>query len=781
MIAKPFNTYYTIAKIEFTTLRGIDVECRIKGLFNPATVKTFTATGSPLMITMLSGESTFTQIKGSEATLDLHNVDDFEALQLLSEGNRDYMLEVVYDGNVIWTGYMMPDQWSEPLNTTPYPSQFRFIDGLGLLKDVDFVDSTGCYYTGYFTDMQTIGYCLAEIGLRRNFVDQINIIDVDTAQPYVFGTLDEKFKNVEAFRGMNCYEVLESILKSYVARIEFYDNKYYLRRINETDETVKSVEWNIRPNLSPGYVSSYVSQNTLSITPPTEPVNTRLNWVESVQELYRLPGMKRLTINQDYGRKPTIFPRGLLDECDFSGNTIKGWSQNGVEKKEIEDNTCARFVPLLRTGLPPAYTPPAYIEGSSVDSYSTENVADETADLFDVGVVCRNENMIGIASIRSGTQSRRGSITTSKGDGVDQLGVISQIPETVNTPVGFFSDNYTFSIEGNKFDDLGGSPINWGTDKIYVIFPDVNNLPVGFVANTPYRVVVWLIVGGGVSVLFWFSPVDNPLSFIKPIAADNGKSFKMQFLFTYMRISMTAPGTDNARVTNQGNWQGDGFLTPELPLSNLQSRRFFSVGQTTDGRLLGTRNGPLSIRIEKPTGNVLRTQDDKAFLVESIQVQIVDTPESNTETITLNPRNNEEFTLDIMFAETPIKNNFINNKLKFYNNFISGVQFTPPGLQVIDGVGGASEPTTLYDYIKNSYSELLSKHRFAIAGKLSADRVSVLGKIIEEKFTKKYYLSTANSWDVFKHYHEITLHEIADTPEFVPSGDFNDDFNDDFN
>jgi hypothetical protein len=778
MIVKPFNTYYNVAKIEFTTIRGVDVECYIKGLIAPATVKTFTATGSPLTITMLSGEDTFTRIKGSEATLRLHNLEDFAALKILSEGNKDYILEVKYNGALIWSGYMMPDQWSEPLNSTPYPSEFRFIDGISLLKDIDYADPGGCYYTGYFTDAVILTYCLREIGLNRNFVDQIGIIDENADIESALGTIGEKFKNVEAFRGMTCYQVIDEILKPYVSRVEFYNNKYYFRRINETSETVESIERRMSTagNLQPVFVSLTNAQNIAAITCANEPASTRVNWVDSVQELYRLPGVRKITINQNYGRKESILPRSLFDACDFDGDQIKQWNQNGVEKYEIDGNTCARFVPLLRPlpGDPPAYTPPAFIEGNTVDQYSTENVTDENKDLFELDIIARNDDFRPVGAGRIGRTIRRGRSQTANGTGVNGIDRPFYQERTDEIEVVSLSGTRVFKINPDVFTDLAGDPINWQNDRLEIVFTDENNVPIGHKVNTPYFIIFRFLSG---FAYFNVSPVENPLFFLSIDANDLGKKFKTRWIFTRMRVLVTAPGGGNTRIDNDGLWTGYGFVSVELPLSNLRSDRFFSLALQTTNRLLGALNGVINFRLEKPTGNIMDDENDRAFLIESIRMQIIDTPESNTETIVVNERNKETYTLDIMFAETPIKNNFRNNRLKFYNNFYSLSLSNAPGLQVVSG----GEPITLYDYIKNSYIQLLQKHRYALQGRLHSDQVQLLGKIIEEKFTKKYYLSTANQWDVKNHYHDITLHEISNTPEAVVLGDFNDDYNEDFN
>ncbi|TVR41546.1 MAG: hypothetical protein EA392_01545 [Cryomorphaceae bacterium] len=396
MINTGYHNYEGIARIEFDTLRGKEVKCTISRIFQQqaAPLQIFKAVGNPLTISMLGGEDTFRTIKGSEATLRVHNVENFAALGLLAKGNKDYTLTVEYESQVIWRGFMQPDQWNEPFNATPYPSEFRFIDGLSLLKELPFADADGCYFRGYFRDFQIIGYCLSQIGLRRNFVDQINLIDQNTDSADIAGTLFEKIKNVEAFRGMSCYDVIENILKSYGARIEYANEKYYIRRIDSSGNE-RSVRYDIPPNSFPIIVEGTVENFVEEITCANEPEPTRISWLNSTQELFRLPGVKTLKINQDYGVKPSIFPRSGFEECDFDSNgNLRYWTSNGIRKRTVEGETVVEFREWVRPPSGPGpYTPPAFIEAFTDTPYSGEgNVSAATGDLFEIDFVFRNVN-----------------------------------------------------------------------------------------------------------------------------------------------------------------------------------------------------------------------------------------------------------------------------------------------------------------------------------------------------------------------------------------------------
>jgi len=482
MIAKPFTSYSEIARIEFTTLRGIDVECVIKGLIG-TTPKTFIATGNPLQITMLDGEDTFTRIKGSEATLSVHNLTDFAALQIMAEGNTDYVMEVYYNSSLIWTGFMMPDQWTEPLNTTPYPSTFRFIDGIALLKDIDFADSDGCYYRGYYRDSQIIGYCLSEIGLDRRFFDEINIIDENTDAPDLFGTMFEKFKNVEAFRGMTCYEVLENILKSYVSRIEFFDNKYHIRRIVTQETAVKSYEYKLNVGGGPSLQGVTTINPRQSINNARASEATRVTWTGSSQELYRLPGMKKLTITQDYGRKESIIPRSKLEACDFAGNIIKEWEQSGVARSSAESDTGILF-PSTASELSPIQ----YIRGSSQDSYSNENATGSDIDYFQLEIVCRNVEFLALGRNEPGRRGGSSIVATLQGNNVDPATGFQARPRLVNILTSDELGTPYFYINAHQYGYL--DDLDWVGDDVDLIFTDPDDLPTGIEVGTPYRIVV---------------------------------------------------------------------------------------------------------------------------------------------------------------------------------------------------------------------------------------------------------------------------------------------------
>jgi hypothetical protein len=142
----------------------------------------------------------------------------------------------------------------------------------------------------------------------------------------------------------------------------------------------------------------------------------------------------------------------------------------------------------------------------------------------------------------------------------------------------------------------------------------------------------------------------------------------------------------------------------------------------------------------------------------------------------INDKNRGEYNLNIMFAETPIKNNFQNNVLKFYNNFLVRNNTTEPALQYIHGVEEDSEPFTMYDFLKSNYTTLLKDHRIGLAGTLFSDNLVLTGKIFVENFTEKRYIATENQWNVGMHETQIVLHEIAPADPLELKGSYSESY-----
>lgn len=818
MIPEPFqDTYHIVGKIEFTDNYNQDYLIRIRSLFPlfPGTpVLSFIATGNPIDIIYGSnGSATEKQIISTQATINAYNIEDFQLLSLLSRRNRDYKLEllkvdtIVIGGNTItketlmWDGFMIPDQWTEPLNTTPYPSNVSFIDGITLLKNADFADNDGCYFRGKFRIKDIIGFLVNKIRINRRIIDEINMFDEQTATLSSWG--NEKWIDVEYFRGMNCYDVLIEILKPYGARISYAvgDNAYRIERCNDAVDQRRSSRYVYDSSSNSYNISTTDTRSTnLSINNASEPIESRITWLESTQELFRLPGWRHFNLTQTYGVKPSIFPRSSFEECDFFQNpnrtrwNLKSWLHNGINKALVDGETVVEFLPRT-TGryneneiFP--YSPPAFIQGTTEDEYSLENATTEqTEDIFALEITMRNKNLTANLDTRyygprtaPGTTTAEGSLLRTK----------AAMPEIINSidinAVSFDTTNWfnmTFEEAVRLFGEIIQEVINNGiewyvesNDKIYAIFRDTTKIPIGYTAGNVYTVTQFIYSIPNNWFRFKLTQT-GPLGQL-PVSSDDVNTdltFPVSMLFTSTNIRWHFTGNPSNIFSGDMGWRANGYLRLEIDNRELINRKFFTSGVIAEER--PSNEGLVFLRIEKPKDTLLGTRGrDGSFYLESIRMYIIDTPSKQEEKINLSEQNNLTGEVSIMFAETPIKNNFKNNKLKYFGNFYSYSLDQAPGLQYIHG--NESVKFSLYDYVVNFYRSLYLNPRNAISGKLDAPGKNLIGKVLTETHTNKKYVMSYCLWNVVSSSFEGEWHEItqADAPEF--KGDFNNDFNNDF-
>ena len=817
MIPKSFDEiYHIVGKIEFTDYYNQDYFIRIRSIFPlfDTPVLTLKATGNPVEIIYgSSGSETEKQIISTQAIVNAYNIEDFQLLSLLVRRNRDCKMELlkidtdIIAGNIItketlmWDGFMIPDQWSEPLNTTPYLSTISFIDGITLLKNADFADDDGCYFRGKFRIKDIIGFIVNKIRINRRVIDEVNMFDEQTTTLSSWG--NEKWIDVEYFRNMNCYDVLTEILKPYGARISYAvgDNAYRIERCNDAVEQRRSSRY-VYDSSSNSYnlSSTNIRETNLSINNASEPIATRITWMESTQELFRLPGWRYFHLTQNYGVKQSIFPRSGFEECDFFQNpnrtrwNLKSWLHNGINKAFVDGETVVEFLPAT-TGrfneneIYP-YSPPAYIQGTTEDEYSLENATTEqTEDIFALEITMRNKNLVPSLDIRyygprtaPGTTTEAGSLLRTK----------AAMPEIINSidinAVNYDTTNWfnmTFEEAVRLFGEIIQEVINNGIewyvesdDKIYAIFRDTTKIPIGYNAGIVYTVTQFIYN----IPLNWFRFKLTKTGPLGQLAISNDDvstdlTFPVSMLFSSADIKWHFSGNSNNIFSGEMGWRTNGYLKLEIDNRELINRKFFTSGVIAEER--PTNEGLVFLRIEKPKDTLLRTRGrDGSFFLESIRMYIIDTPEQKQEKINLSGQNNLTGEVSIMFAETPIKNNFKNNKLKYFGNFYSYSLNHAPGLQYI--YGNETVKFSLYDYVVNFYRSLYLNPRNALYGKLDAPGKNLIGKVLTEPHTNKKYVMTYCSYNVVSSSFEGQWHEVtqADAPDF--KGDFNNDFNNDF-
>ena len=176
------------------------------------------------------------------------------AAQALADGDTGFNAEgqayananaVCYDyTDLIWTGFIIPDGCQEAFTFAPYPISVNAVDGLGLLKNLSYVQNDGNFYLGKQSFLEVIEACLTRLNAPALELNTcVNIYDVTMTQGNAFDPLAQAYVNAERFlkddlfTPMNCEEVLKSILEEFTAVMVQSEGQWYIYRPTELAKT----------------------------------------------------------------------------------------------------------------------------------------------------------------------------------------------------------------------------------------------------------------------------------------------------------------------------------------------------------------------------------------------------------------------------------------------------------------------------------------------------------------------------------------------------------------
>lgn len=156
-----------------------------------------------------------------------------EFAELYTSNPKDYQIALKRNNVTVWSGYIVPELYSEPDVAPPYDVQITATDGLGDLKLYDYTPQ------GAVTLRAQLQYLLGLTGLSTD----INLISglaatlpVSVAKSYL---LDRPALNLDYMAGRNCYEVLTHILESLHAVLFWRRGVWWL--VRETDIVVSEL------------------------------------------------------------------------------------------------------------------------------------------------------------------------------------------------------------------------------------------------------------------------------------------------------------------------------------------------------------------------------------------------------------------------------------------------------------------------------------------------------------------------------------------------------------
>jgi hypothetical protein len=269
-------------------------------------------------------------IYGSEATVRFFSESDYEFLDLFTTNARDLFVEIIVnDTESKFLGFIEPEKWSEPLISPNYEVQFTAFDGLGFLKDEDFLDDDKEYLTGEKTLLEILQLILAKTGLELPLNTRVNYRP--SGQSDTADALTQTKKDLKTYRGKSCYEVLEALFLN--TRIFQRNGEWHIISNDEWKRSGSTITW-----------YAYTSAGADDGTKQTTKEFTSF-WFEDQATLEMMPPLKQLRVIQDYGYKPNLVDNSNFD--NFENGNFDGWTAVNVEPKQyIYDSDGNKFVYL---------------------------------------------------------------------------------------------------------------------------------------------------------------------------------------------------------------------------------------------------------------------------------------------------------------------------------------------------------------------------------------------------------------------------------------------------
>lgn len=280
-------------------------------------------------------------LKPSSADIHLMSPSRLYFKSLFTSNKFKYKVQY-YESSVIkWTGYLMPDLYSEPYENKNYPIILKAVDGLGYLKNIDFLDSDGNEYEGRDTDMNIIAICMKKLNMGLLVNVAINIFETRMDKGSNDNPLQQAFTYRDIFKDKDCAYVLREIIKPYGCMMYQMDNTWWIvRKPMLNAETLPYLSYDISGVFISFEGADSINHNkALTNTAAADADRNVLVMGRTTIEV--IPAIKELLIHHDYGLKPNILEGGDLKADDFT------WDETDeiYRSNDFEDKNGAKGAP----------------------------------------------------------------------------------------------------------------------------------------------------------------------------------------------------------------------------------------------------------------------------------------------------------------------------------------------------------------------------------------------------------------------------------------------------
>lgn len=185
-------------------------------------------------------------IRGTGLSLQLQADSNLTFDEFSEADEKTYTVAVTKNGSVFFQGFLKPDGITQSFVQDLWIVNLDFVDGLGVLKDLAFVNSAGNNFVGKLSMFEIIQGCLARTGLTMTINSSVKLKYLGYTGANILNdtylNADRFFKiDAQASQGgttMPCEEVLNSVLNIISACITQQDGSWWVYRPNEFEDNV---------------------------------------------------------------------------------------------------------------------------------------------------------------------------------------------------------------------------------------------------------------------------------------------------------------------------------------------------------------------------------------------------------------------------------------------------------------------------------------------------------------------------------------------------------------
>jgi len=335
-------------------------------------INTMLLGGDPLKISWEgSGDDQYKPVKPSEVYIEVISESSYQYIEFALNTSREYQVKVYkYGSTLYWIGFVDPEYFNEPYICAPYKSIIHAVDGLAMLKEIDYPGPQNYLNTTPFRSMlEFIHRSLNELGFEIDIQVGLNFSFTDSDNNTVNDrVLEELFIDYRIYRTggdswTNCYDILSEILTPFRAVIFMRWGRWMIlnRDHNTLDGTVSINRYSYDGTYEATNDFVFIHALTASLS------SNNFRFISPPPSLTIRAPYKSYKINHEQGALPSIMRmynhdgRFYSDEFTPTGNLYNWTSLNNVQKEQGDSNSIRIKGIHLNTGGPyPGWWYPEY-------------------------------------------------------------------------------------------------------------------------------------------------------------------------------------------------------------------------------------------------------------------------------------------------------------------------------------------------------------------------------------------------------------------------------------